>query len=1035
MRQRARCGAVRRRGGAPAAAARLAALLLLLLLPPPPPHPLAGGLPLLRGAAAAENAGHGEGDEYREGSHIKFAPVMAGTTSLTCWSPDCGAPFPVKRCHTVGYRSVECPALLDAGIAYRSLEECCRDRFGDAGCGSYCFVKDAAAPPPDRVCRQVRDPSECLKRRDAPGGAHGTLDECCSANFGGAGCATFPDRCYAADPLNEGRCRALTTVEVCSAAMDRREAWPTRAECCAANRFPAAACKAQARCWAADAARAPSRVCREAASDDCPQRQADGAAWASEEECCRRAWGKGRGCKEFPEVCYEVLSPPPARPADGCRKLTGRAACAAALDARPKSVFPRMHDCCAAALPGVWVNYTADASEGCRYAPETCWSPPRKASPPHRECEERQDDAAGCARDVTLGAGAWGAREACCRGTFGGRGCRRFPDACWVKRQAPEGGSPDRDCERLTGAAVCAAREDAGQKLFGSRNDCCRASFGAKGCRVYPAECFVPKPAADTPDRACQLLAGGAAACADAIDAGKAFETREQCCKQLPGGCRTYPTTCYAPDALDKTLPDRSCRAHYGGDACKWEVYQGLKYESMSACCSSHGCATHPAKCWSRDAASGECTFLWDDPPRCRAEGAQGLASSSREECECKHFGRGCGAASCWLVDEGAASGAPGACRQVSSSDVCWAGIGLQTAWRTREECCVRNFDFWSDGCQLSCYFDPKAVEGPAQKWPPPTACAESHDAALCSKLWASGEAFVHQRHCCEAHYPNSACGGVKPEGSCWARDAAAAAQPHCVVQIGTAACAAGRANETAWDTQAACCGLKGCAQQPRPPPPPPQLPQARVQVASLAAEGDDGARGGAQLPIPLPLPSPGRPPGSAAAPAAAPAAAVVAAAAAHSSFKQGSAAPAAAAGQARGKQSSVAAAAASPVPPRQQPQQQQQRAQQQAKPPPPQQQQQHAQKQPPQPPSPSPPQPQPPPAPAPRGSRLPSGMLGVGRLFSGTASCWVRDSSGGCVSQELGSKLCGARMLLGMAWTSNAACCKAYPRGSCGGG
>jgi hypothetical protein len=77
------------------------------------------------------------------------------------------------------------------------------------------------------------------------------------------------------------------------------------------------------------------------------------------------------------------------------------------------------------------------------------------------------------------------------------------------------------------------------------------------------------------------------------------------------------------------------------------------------------------------------------------------------------------------MIDEATASGAPGSCRQVSNRDACWAGVGLQTAWRTREECCVRNFDFFSEGCALSCWLDPKAVEGAALRGAPPGACVE----------------------------------------------------------------------------------------------------------------------------------------------------------------------------------------------------------------------------------------------------------------------------------------------------------------------
>lgn len=448
---------------------------------------------------------------------------------------------------------MECPALLDAGLAYSTEAACCKHSFGDAGCGKYCFVKDEAVITPHRQCKQIENLGECDKRR-AAGRGFATYADCCTANFGEAGCATFPAKCYAADTFNLGRCMQLDTVNVCAGYMDRGAAWKERKECCAANKFHSAACQVQATCWVVDASTAPHRSCKFLSADDCPQRLQAGDGWGSREECCDNAFGPGKACREFPKTCYEVV-PNASIPFDSCRQIKGLLTCATALDKRPDRVFDRKHDCCAAALPGVWVNYTADVTAGCQYAPDTCWSPPLKPVAPHRECFERQDDAQRCARDVTHGNKAWGTRLACCRGAYGRRGCRRYPDSCWVKMVMPAG-NPDRECQLLKSAAACAAKEDAGLKLYRNFTGCCSGNFGGLGCRTYPAKCYGRRTNSSSPDRVCVTVLGKAA-CKKELERGTGNVTYANCCKGFRAGCKTYPTTCYTPEALEKTLPDR----------------------------------------------------------------------------------------------------------------------------------------------------------------------------------------------------------------------------------------------------------------------------------------------------------------------------------------------------------------------------------------------------------------------------------------------------------------------------------------------
>ena len=173
-----------------------------------------------------------------------------------------------------------------------------------------------------------------------------------------------------------------------------------------------------------------------------------------------------------------------------------------------------------------------------------------------------------------------------------------------MRAPPPYAGSPNRECERVEGAARCAQREDAGLRLFASEAACCAASYGAAGCVSYPDRCYVRRgggggggvegssggggsggggggeggsgsaaaaavalTAATTPDRECVELAG-AEACARAISGGAGAATRAECCAGFPGGrCVTYPTTCFEPDDAARTFPDKVCgrREREGG--------------------------------------------------------------------------------------------------------------------------------------------------------------------------------------------------------------------------------------------------------------------------------------------------------------------------------------------------------------------------------------------------------------------------------------------------------------------------------------
>jgi hypothetical protein len=89
------------------------------------------------------------------------------------------------------------------------------------------------------------------------------------------------------------------------------------------------------------------------------------------------------------------------------------------------------------------------------------------------------------------------------------------------------------------------------------------------------------------------------------------------------------------------------------------------------------------------------------------------VAFTSKVACECSHFKRSCPpphTAPCYLAERGS-------CKEVKDRAVCAAALELKTAWKTREECCVLNYDFWSEGCNATCWVNPqKVVLPPALK-------------------------------------------------------------------------------------------------------------------------------------------------------------------------------------------------------------------------------------------------------------------------------------------------------------------------------
>ncbi len=157
----------------------------------------------------------------------------------------------------------ECPFLVDAGVASSSQAHCCASAFGPSwnGCSAAgCYVRDAAALPPQRACAHQGDRAACL-RAEVQGGAWTTQAACCAGVYGAKGCASFPSTCYAADASDPGRCAVLRSLSACGALMDLRMAWHTRAECCAALAGGSKCLEPEA-CWMRDDAARPHRACK-----------------------------------------------------------------------------------------------------------------------------------------------------------------------------------------------------------------------------------------------------------------------------------------------------------------------------------------------------------------------------------------------------------------------------------------------------------------------------------------------------------------------------------------------------------------------------------------------------------------------------------------------------------------------------------------------------------------------------------------------------------------------------------------------------
>jgi hypothetical protein len=497
------------------------------------------------------------------------------TPGATCWSRDCSAAFPERHCETVGSLSVECDALIDAGVAYRTRELCCKRTFGPAGCGTGCYVpkeqqqhQDGTPPHhPNRECTLLAEPARCLARRRARLPVFASEPECCAAVYGGP-CMRFPDRCYANDPEWPGQCMAVEGASECAALY-----WSARQKALASGVL----------------------IGREGGGT----RGGGGGGGGG-----GRALGLATAAEEEDDEAKEnegATSTPPT-PTDLGFSLTREACCRA-----------NGHD----------RAFCAQTVE--------CYQPDHRALPTRRcvvaespQCLERM--AAGL---------AYSTRAECCATAFGpGRGCREFPDACYVfdPRRAEsldeatgEPVKPFDACPRVEGASVgnCAlllekdtaaaqqaaeavreakeaarrtraarlAKESSGgggggeassrspsspinplpaffapldtARVFEQRVDCCAAAMPLgwvdydspdleRGCPYAPATCWSPvrapararRPAAAVSapggDIFCAPLKDLPAECARRVTGGTAWVTRDECCRRV-GGCARWP--------------------------------------------------------------------------------------------------------------------------------------------------------------------------------------------------------------------------------------------------------------------------------------------------------------------------------------------------------------------------------------------------------------------------------------------------------------------------------------------------------------
>jgi len=452
--------------------------------------------------------------------------------------------------------SVECDALIDAGVAYATREACCAKMFGPAGCGTGCFVPkergargqgggDGPGPSyagsssssgssgnPNRECALLPGPARCVARRRARLPVFAAEPECCAAVYGGP-CMRFPDRCYAVDPDWPGQCRAVNGAAECAALYwaAREKALAsgivigngaglagngggggasededgtgdvgfslTREACCRANDFERAICAQTVECYEPDYRALPTRRCAVTESPGCLERMAAGGAYSTRGGCCASAFGAGRGCREFPSACY---------------RLDLREFAADGSPLRPFDACPRVEG----------------ASVG------TC------ALLLERDGAAAQEAAEAEAAAVAAAAAA--ARR------------RRYNQEGGGAASASVSPRPGAGGEATSSALAPRAPTP---RVFEQRVDCCSAAvplgwvdFGspdlARGCPYAPSSCWAPVRAQARPgpggghgtgtDIFCVPIVDRPADCARRVSGGTAWVARDECCRRV-GGC------------------------------------------------------------------------------------------------------------------------------------------------------------------------------------------------------------------------------------------------------------------------------------------------------------------------------------------------------------------------------------------------------------------------------------------------------------------------------------------------------------------
>ena len=429
-----------------------------------------------------------------------------------------------------------------------------QQQHGDGGSSSNPTTTTTTTSP-NRECALLSEPARCVARRRARLPAYATERECCAAAYGSA-CMRFPDRCYAVDPDWPGQCRAVDGASECAAlywaardkalasgivvgddgglasdeddggAIDggaaaaanttapsfpppvvdddprrrRRELGfsLTREACCRVNAFDRAYCAQTVECYEPDRRALPTRRCVVTESARCLERMAAGLAYSTRSECCASAFGPGRGCREFPDVCYRFdPREAPVRPFDAC---------------------PRVEDAsagkCALLLEQDGLAAREAAKEAVRAAKE-----------------------AARAKGGGGGGGGGGSSSA----GPGGGGSVIGDDAPSPLSPLPQPLSAPR--------------------VFEQRVDCCAAAMPlgwvdydspdlARGCPYAPSSCWAPMKARARPrpgvppgsfDVFCApVTERPAAECARRVSAGTAWVTRDECCRRV-GGCARLP--------------------------------------------------------------------------------------------------------------------------------------------------------------------------------------------------------------------------------------------------------------------------------------------------------------------------------------------------------------------------------------------------------------------------------------------------------------------------------------------------------------